>query len=50
MHGADIDISFSKIVLNYFDELYTNINIENKIFTSIIDENTIDDKASDKLY
>ncbi len=30
----------------YFINLYTNKTIENKIFSSIIDENTIDDNAS----
>lgn len=34
---------------NYFDHLYTNIGIEEKIKKSIIDENTIDDKASPEL-
>ena len=32
-----------------FSSLYFNRNIENKIFTSIIDENTISDDASSKL-
>ena len=35
---------------NYFYNLYTNPNIENNIKSKIIDENTIDDRASDKLY
>lgn len=35
---------------NYFDHLYTNPNIEEKIFSSIIDENTFDDRASNTLY
>lgn len=30
----------------YFNQLYTNKSIEDKIFSSIIDENTIDDNAS----
>ncbi len=33
----------------YFDELYTNIDIEKKIFSSIISEDTIADNASSKL-
>lgn len=35
---------------NYFDYLYTNPNIEEKIFSAIIDENTFDDRASNALY
>ena len=35
---------------NYFEHLYTNTSIEDKIFSSIIDENTIDDRASNNLY
>lgn len=33
----------------YFNQLYTNKSIEDKIFSSIIDENTIDDSASQNL-
>ena len=35
---------------NYFDHLYTNPNIEENIFSAIIDENTFDDRASNALY
>jgi len=35
---------------NYFFNIYTNPNIENNIKTKILDENTIDDRASEKLY
>lgn len=35
---------------NYFDHLYTNSSIEEKIFSAIIDENTFDDRASNALY
>ena len=35
---------------NYFFDIYTNFVIEDKVFKSIIDENTIDDHASKKLY
>lgn len=35
---------------NYFDHLYTNPNIEEKIFSAIIDKNTFDDRASNALY
>ncbi len=34
----------------YFSSLYSNFSIENAIFSCIIDENTIDDKASPELY
>lgn len=33
----------------YFENLYTNKSIEDKFFSSIIDENTIDDNASPNL-
>ncbi len=46
---ADIDISFAKRLSRYFENLYTNIKIETTIFNSIIDEHTIDDKASSTL-
>lgn len=45
----DIDMSEFSTLNNLFENLYTNINIENKIFSSIIDENTIDDHASINL-
>lgn len=35
---------------NYFNNLYINPRIEQQISTSIIDENTIDDRASNNLY
>ncbi len=35
---------------NYFFDIYTNMVIEDKMFKSIIDENTIDDHASKNLY
>lgn len=47
---SDVDISFSSILIGYFNDLYSNQQIETKIFSSIIDENTIDDRASDTLY
>ena len=37
-------------VQNYFFNIYTNLNIENNIKSKILDENTIDDRASEKLY
>lgn len=35
---------------NYFFDIYTNVVIEDKMFKSIIDENTLDDHASKNLY
>ena len=35
---------------NYFDNLYVNKDIENKIFSTIIDEYTLDDRASNNLF
>ena len=37
-------------IYGYFDSLYTNIRIEQTIFDNILDENTINDKASNELY
>ena len=37
-------------ISQYFFELYSNEDIEKNIFSKIIDENTIDDKASTKLF
>ncbi len=42
------DESFPNIE-SYFVQLYTNKSVEDKIFSSIIDENTIDDNASTNL-
>lgn len=38
------------LLANYFDLLYINESIEKNISTKILDENTIDDHASQKLY
>ncbi len=46
----DKELNQTDSLTNYFEHLYTNTNIEDKIFSSIIDENTIDDRASDNLY
>lgn len=43
------DLSNFTLLENIFEELYSNENIEHKIFNCIIDENTIDDKASSSL-
>ncbi len=37
-------------IKSFFDNLYSNLSLEKDIFLKIIDENTIDDKASTTLY
>lgn len=44
------ELNQTDILTNYFNNLYTNIRIEEKISNCIIDENTINDKASSELY
>lgn len=50
LYQNEIKIDFSQCLNKYFNNLYTNKDIEIKIFKSIIDENTIDDHASLELY
>lgn len=45
----NLDFDFSSIK-SFFNNLYINIDLEKEIFMKIIDENTIDDRASDTLY
>ena len=45
----NIDNEFNSIK-SFFYNLYLNIDLEKEIFMKIIDENTIDDRASDTLY
>ncbi len=45
-----LDLNNFSILDNYFGSLYTNLDIEKTIFTNILDETTIDDNASKKLY
>lgn len=45
----DFDTSSFPVLSTYFQALYQNIGIENRIFSDILDENTIDDKASSVL-
>lgn len=40
------DVSKYDSIENYFDNLYTNIDLENNIFKSILDESTVADEAS----
>lgn len=44
--NEEIDMSEFSNLNDTFENLYLNINVENKIFGSIIDENTISDDAS----
>ena len=37
-------------IKSFFNNLYINIELEKEIFSKIIDESTIDDRASDTLY
>ena len=43
------DISAYSEIENYFNNLYTNSTLEDRIFKSIVDENTISDDASTEL-
>ena len=45
-----LDTNEYPILSNIFSLLYTNKNITDKIFSCIIDENTIDDNASKELF
>ena len=47
--SEEIDMSKFIYLENTFKNLYSNISIENKIFSSILDENTIADNASSEL-
>ena len=47
--NTEIDMSEFENLNNLFENLYSNSNIENQIFTSILDENTLNDKASSTL-
>src|SRR5574344_281343 len=42
-NDTDFDLSCFNILDNYFSCLYSNVGIEDKIFSSIIDENNISD-------
>ena len=44
-----IDLDDFSVLYDYFNNLYTNIYLENKIFNIILDENNIADNASSEL-
>lgn len=46
----EFDLSCYPIICLYFSSLYTNPEIEHSITSKILDENTIENKASDKLF
>ena len=46
----DIEDTDFPIISSYFNNLYCNQGLEDEIFNSIIDENTIADKASTNLF
>ena len=48
--SKDINMTEFTSIYNLFNNLYTNIEIQNSIFNSIIDENTLSDNASKELY
>lgn len=48
-YNDDIDLSSYTKLSDIFEAIYTNKNIEDKIFSIILDENTIADNASSKL-
>ena len=45
----NIDNEFNSIK-SFFNNLYLNTDLEKEVFIKIIDENTLDDRASDNLY
>ena len=47
--SENINFDFN-ILKPFFNNLYLNIDLEKEIFLKIIDENTIDDRASEALY
>ncbi len=47
--SEEIDMSEFTNLQDLFEHLYTNIGIENKVFSKLIDENTVDDNASSEL-
>ena len=49
LYKDTISVDFSKVLSKYFYNLYKNTNIEKEIESCIIDENTLDDKASANL-
>lgn len=50
-HDVSENISSDFSILQpFFTNLYSNLELEKELFIKIIDENTIDDRASDTLY
>ena len=49
LYKDNVSVDFSMVLSKYFYNLYKNTNIEKEIETCIVDENTIDDKASTNL-
>ena len=47
--SENVNFDFN-ILKPFFNNLYINLDLEKEIFLKIIDENTIDDRASDTLY
>lgn len=47
--SENVNYNFN-VLKTFFNNLYLNIDLEKEIFLKVIDENTIDDRASDTLY
>ena len=47
--SENVNFNFN-ILKPFFNNLYINLDLEKELFLKIIDENTIDDRASDALY
>jgi len=47
--SKNVNFDFN-ILKPFFNNLYINLDLEKEIFLKIIDENTIDDRASESLY
>lgn len=47
--SEEIDMTEFVNLKDLFEHLYTNIGLENQIFSKLIDENTVDDNASSEL-
>lgn len=47
--SEEIDMTEFVSLKDLFEHLYTNIGLENQIFSKLIDENTVDDNASTEL-
>ena len=49
-YAEDVDTKFCINLSTLFSNLYTNLGIEQKVFSAILDEDTVDDHASSTLW